>query len=160
MKRKGIPMKAFACLLAAAMAMSPITGVSAKVADTTDVSNQIENDIFWHDTDGNPIYSQGGGIFKFTVDGVTKYYWYGVKYDESEIYYNDSSKAQKNNHFAGVTCYSSTDLTNWKYEGDVVVPEEITKREEMDNQDVEWVGRLGVAYMEDTGKYALFVQHE
>ena len=160
MKRKGIPMKAFACLLAAAMAMSPITGVSAKAADTTAVSNQIENDIFWHDTDGNPIYSQGGGIFKFTVDGVTKYYWYGVKYDESEIYYNDSSKAQKNNHFAGVTCYSSTDLTNWKYEGDVVVPEEITKREEMDNQDVEWVGRLGVAYMEDTGKYALFVQHE
>ena len=160
MKRKGIPMKAFACLLAAAMAMSPITGVSAKSADTTAVSNQIENDIFWHDTDGNPIYSQGGGIFKFTVDGVTKYYWYGVKYDESEIYYNDSSKAQKNNHFAGVTCYSSTDLTNWKYEGDVVVPEEITKREEMDNQDVEWVGRLGVAYMEDTGKYALFVQHE
>ena len=142
------------------MAMSPITGVSAKAADTTAVSNQIENDIFWHDTDGNPIYSQGGGIFKFTVDGVTKYYWYGVKYDESEIYYNDSSKAQKNNHFAGVTCYSSTDLTNWKYEGDVVVPEEITKREEMDNQDVEWVGRLGVAYMEDTGKYALFVQHE
>jgi len=159
MKRKGIPMKAFACLLAAAMAMSPITGVSAKAADTTAVSNQIENDIFWHDTDGNPIYSRGG-IFKFTVDGVTKYYWYGVKYDESEIYYNDSSKAQKNNHFAGVTCYSSTDLTNWKYEGDVVVPEEITKREEMDNQDVEWVGRLGVAYMEDTGKYALFVQHE
>ena len=42
----------------------------------------------------------------------------------------------------------------------MVVPEEITKREEMDNQDVEWVGRLGVAYMEDTGKYALFVQHE
>ena len=160
MKRKGIPMKAFACLLAAAMAMSPITGVSAKAADATAVSNQIENDIFWHDTDGNPIYSQGGGIFKFTVDGVTKYYWYGVKYDESEIYYNDSSKAQKNNHFAGVTCYSSTDLTNWKYEGDVVVPEEITQREEMDNQDVEWVGRLGVAYMEDTGKYALFVQHE
>ena len=58
MKRKGIPMKAFACLLAAAMAMSPITGVSAKAADTTAVSNQIENDIFWHDTDGNPIYSQ------------------------------------------------------------------------------------------------------
>ena len=51
MKRKGIPMKAFACLLAAAMAMSPITGVSAKAADTTAVSNQIENDIFWHDTD-------------------------------------------------------------------------------------------------------------
>ena len=68
MKRKGIPMKAFACLLAAAMAMSPITGVSAKAADTTAVSNQIENDIFWHDTDGNPIYSQGGGIFKFTVE--------------------------------------------------------------------------------------------
>ena len=39
MKRKGIPMKAFACLLAAAMAMSPITGVSAKAADTTAVSN-------------------------------------------------------------------------------------------------------------------------
>ena len=36
----------------------------------------ITNDVFWKDTSGNNIYSQGGGVFKF---GNT-YYWYGVKY--------------------------------------------------------------------------------
>lgn len=51
----------------------------------------IENDIFWHDTDGNPNYSQGGGIFVFEdpSTGEEKYYWYGVHYEEAEVYYND-----------------------------------------------------------------------
>ncbi|MDE5651094.1 MAG: hypothetical protein K2I35_08855, partial [Duncaniella sp.] len=44
--------------------------------------NRITNDRFWDTVDGTPIYSQGGGIFKFTdpADGKEKYYWYGVHY--------------------------------------------------------------------------------
>src|SRR5262245_4476051 len=37
----------------------------------------ITNDVFRKDTSGNPIYAQGGGVFKFG----DRYYWYGVKYN-------------------------------------------------------------------------------
>ncbi len=117
----------------------------------------IQNDTFWKATDGSVIYSQGGGIFRF---GDT-YYWYGVKYEEAEKYVQDPSKYYtKSNVFAGVTCYSSKDLVKWQNRGIVVTPEQVSGHEEMNGQAAAWVGRLGVAYMEDTRTYALFVQHE
>lgn len=118
----------------------------------------IQNDIFWRDTDGNVIYSQGGGIFQF---GDT-YYWYGVKYDEAEKYARNPAagpySTDPSPEFVGVTCYTSKDLVSWKYEGLVVDREEVSERPEMNNQEVAWVGRLGVAKVGD--KYALLVQHE
>lgn len=118
----------------------------------------IQNDIFWRDTDGNIIYSQGGGIFEF--DGT--YYWYGVKYDEAEKYAANPAagpySTDPSPKFVGVTCYSSKDLVSWKYEGLVVDREEVSGREEMNGQEAAWVGRLGVAKV--GGKYALLVQHE
>ena len=59
-----------------------------------------------------------------------------------------------------MTCYSSTDLVNWTFEGDVVTREQLSGTEEMGGEEVQWVGRLGVAYMEESGTYAMFVQHE
>ncbi|MBQ3426953.1 MAG: hypothetical protein IJH37_07405 [Clostridia bacterium] len=51
--------------------------LSAQCAVTvTDDKQLITNDRFYKDTDGNNLYSQGGGIFKL---GDT-YYWYGVRY--------------------------------------------------------------------------------
>ncbi|MBO5371710.1 MAG: carboxypeptidase regulatory-like domain-containing protein [Lachnospiraceae bacterium] len=124
------------------------------------VEADIVNDKFWTDTDGNTIFSQGGGIFKF---GDT-YYWYGAKYQEAEwyaadpsVYYNNSDPSPM---FLGVTCYTSKDLVNWDYKGLVVTRDEVSECEEMNGETVAWVGRLGVAYMEESGKYALFVQHE
>jgi hypothetical protein len=37
-------------------------------------SHNIKNDIFWDTKDGRPIYSQGGGVFKFAdpVNGEKK----------------------------------------------------------------------------------------
>lgn len=118
----------------------------------------IQNDIFWRDTEGNFIYSQGGGIFKF---GDT-YYWYGVKYEEAEKYAQDPTtgpyKTDPSPKFLGVTCYSSKNLVDWKNEGVVVDRAEVTARPEMNNQEAAWVGRLGVAKVGE--KYALLVQHE
>lgn len=59
----------------------------------------------WKDTDGNLIQTHGGGILYH--DGV--YYWYG---ENKEKYV----PGEKNWHY-GVSCYSSTDLYNWKNEG-------------------------------------------
>lgn len=114
----------------------------------------ILNDVFWLDTDGNTIFSQGGGIFKF---GDT-YYWYGVKYEEAEKYAKDPKVSYSKDTFAGVTCYSSKDLVNWKNEGIVVTKEAVNNTDEMGEQKARWVGRLGVAKIGE--KYALFVQHE
>jgi len=115
----------------------------------------IKNDVFWNDTDGNPIYSQGGGIFKFPdpITGKIKYYWYGVHYKEAETYRNNPAITLKRATFQSVTCYSSDDLVNWKFEADVLTPDEVAKEGR-----VFWVGRLGVAYLKELNKYVLVVQ--
>lgn len=64
----------------------------------------------WTDTDGNPINAHGGGILYH--NGV--YYWYG-ECKKGKPSPNDEAEE------TGVSCYSSTDLMNWRNEG-VVLP--------------------------------------
>lgn len=118
-------------------------------------SYNIKNDVFWNAKDGQPIYSQGGGIFRFAdpVTGEMRYYWYGVHYVEAEIYRDKPYITQARNTFESVTCYSSVDLVNWTFEGDVLTKSSIN------NQRWGWVGRLGVAYIRELNKYAMIVQH-
>ena len=115
----------------------------------------IKNDLFWDTSSGNPIYSQGGGIFKFPdpVSGNVKYYWYGVHYYEAETYRAMPTVTLPTSTFKSVTCYSSTDLVNWEFEADVLTKEEAFK----DGKETR-VGRLGVAYVKELKKYAMFVQ--
>ncbi|WP_333864780.1 hypothetical protein [Sphingobacterium sp.] len=90
---------------------------------------KIKNDIFWDTQEGDPLYSQGGGIFSFKdpEDGQTKYFWYGAKYQESEKYRNDPSVTPERDNFVSVTCYVSTDLVNWTSHGDVLTLDELNK---------------------------------
>lgn len=118
-------------------------------------SYNIKNDVFWNTKDGQPIYSQGGGIFRFAdpVTGVKKYYWYGAHYAEAASYRNEPFITQTNATFESVTCYSSVDLVNWTFEGDVLTKDEVNK------SGKSWIGRLGVAYIRELNKYAMVVQH-
>jgi hypothetical protein len=114
----------------------------------------ITNNTFWNDTAGNPIYSQGGGVFKF---GDT-YYWYGVHYTGAELYRaNPTRKYDGNVSFVSIPVYSSKDLVNWKFENRVA-----TRSTGVGSGatlgGAGWVGRLGVSYNENTGKYVLAVQ--
>jgi beta-xylosidase len=84
----------------------------------------------------------------------TKYYWYGVHYLGAEKYRQDPSITQGGSGFESVTCYSSTDLVNWKFERDVLTQAEVNQ-----GGRKTWVGRLGVAYVKELNKYAMFVQH-
>ena len=125
---------------------------------TTNIKAQsfnIKNDVFWNTKDGQPINSQGGGIFRFAdpVTGVLKYYWYGVHYAEADTYRNAPFITQKKATFESVTCYSSVDFVNWTFETNVLTKNEVNK------QGKTWVGRLGVAYIGKLKKYAMFVQH-
>ncbi len=113
--------------------------VNVNVSDNT-----ITNDTFYKDTDGNNIYSQGGGIYKFG----DKYYWYGVKYKEGPIYAENPQNGKAGNAaYEAFTCYSSTDLVNWKFEG---YP--------FSEKSEGWAGRMGVCYNENTKKYVLISQ--
>ncbi|AOW11451.1 beta-xylosidase [Flavobacterium gilvum] len=118
----------------------------------------IKNDVFWYTKNKLPINSQGGGIFTFPdpKTGEKKYYWYGVYYKEADTYRDDPSVTLKNNTFESVTCYSSTDLVNWTFEANVLTNDELKKQPDYRKT---WVGRLGVAYIPEIKKYAMFVQH-
>ena len=120
-------------------------------------NNLIKNDQFWETVDGKPIYSQGGGIFQFKdpKTGEQKYYWYGAYYKEAELYRNDYTQTYTKDNFVAVTCYSSTDLTNWTFENYVFEKEEALVHDE----NTRWMGRLGVVYVPEIDKYALLVQH-
>lgn len=109
-------------------------------------SQKIKNDMFWYTKNGLPIYSQGGGIFNYPdpETGQVNYYWNGVHYKEAERYRNDPSVTQSGNGFEGVTCYSPTDLVNWKFESNVLTPEEVFGNQ---GRRWGWLGRVGVAYV-------------
>ncbi|MFD2164413.1 family 43 glycosylhydrolase [Paradesertivirga mongoliensis] len=116
----------------------------------------IKNNVFWDTKDGKPIYSQGGGIFTFKdpKTGQEKYYWYGVHYKEGETYRNSPNKTLPRQTFEAVTCYTSTDLVNWTHESDAMSKEVVNEQGR-----AFWVGRLGVAYVKEINKYAMFIQH-
>ncbi|MDS0527723.1 family 43 glycosylhydrolase [Clostridium sp. SHJSY1] len=112
----------------------------------------IKNDTFWKDTDGNTIYSQGGGILK--VDDT--YYWYGVKYNGAVSYAESPISKNSNSSFYSVTCYSSKDLVNWKFENDIITKGDLNNTGHVPT----WIGRLGVFYNKSTNKYVLVSQYE
>jgi hypothetical protein len=109
----------------------------------------ITNDVFWKDTSGNNLYSQGGGVFKF---GST-YYWYGVKYAGAIAYAADPHGKKEDTTFLAVTCYSSTDLVNWKFENNIITPSTPGLG------TPGWFGRLGVFYNASTSRYVCVAQY-
>ena len=152
--RKVSKAASFLCAATMLAGSMPIMGTMPSVQANNGEFQQITNDTFFKDKDGNFIYSQGGGIFEF--DG--KYYWYGVKYAEA-VTYPETKVLSSENHFVGITCYSSTDLVNWTDEGIIATPEDVYNETIMEGQQAAWVGRLGVTKLAD-GTYALLVQHE
>ncbi|WP_438447924.1 family 43 glycosylhydrolase [Gorillibacterium sp. sgz5001074] len=133
----------YVLLVMIALFAAGVTGVSAS-------SQTLMNDVFWKDTSNNPIYSQGGNVLKV---GNT-YYWYGVKYNGAVTYYNNPAGKNSDTSFAAVTCYSSTDLVHWTFEGNV-----ITGATDGSTWDADWLGRLGVVYNSNTHQYVLVTQY-
>lgn len=67
----------------------------------------------WNDTEGRPIQAHGGGVLFH--EGT--YYWYGENKDGPTKPGGCGARVD----VIGVSCYTSTDLVNWKYEG-LVLP--------------------------------------
>lgn len=96
----------------------------------------------WRDTDGNVINAHGGGV----LFHEGKYYWFGEHRPESGFV------TEK-----GVSCYSSTDLLNWNYEGiSLPVSDEV-------GSDIEKgciMERPKVIYNKKTGKFVMWLHLE
>jgi hypothetical protein len=107
----------------------------------------IENDVFWKDTSGKLLASQGGGVLQV---GST-FYWYGVDYGGAATYASAPTKLNSDTSFVAVTCYSSTDLVHWKFENDVLTA--------ASSGATGWVGRVGVAYNGTSKQYVLVTQY-
>jgi Glycosyl hydrolases family 43 len=110
----------------------------------------IQNDVFWTDTSGNPIYSQSGTVIKV----ASTYYWYGNKYQGAVTYAANPTGKNSDTTFDGVTCYSSTDLVHWKFENTVLVRASVPGSAASD-----WFGRMGVVYNTTTQKYVLIMEY-
>lgn len=117
-----------------------------------------ENVIFpgkeWLDTSGNPINAHGGGILY--VNG--KYYWYG-EYKIGETILPDwASWECYRTDVTGVSCYSSSDMVNWTFEG-IVLPS-VPDDPESDLHPSKVIERPKVIYNASTGKYVMWVHAE
>jgi len=73
----------------------------------------IRNHSVWKDTKGNPIDCHEGAILR--VDA--RYYWYGRSYhgNVKGIYGTGGAKFR-----CGLNCYSSSNLVDWTFEGNVL----------------------------------------
>jgi len=90
----------------------------------------------WPDQHGNHVQAHGGGIIKINKT----YYWYG----EERAKGLDSG-------YRYVSCYSSKNLINWKFKGDVV------KMSDPENLGKGWVlERPKVYHNKKTGKYVMY----
>lgn len=96
----------------------------------------------WRDTDGNVINAHGGGVLLH--EG--KYYWFGEHRPESGFV------TEK-----GVSCYSSTDLLNWNYEG-ISLPVSDEAGSDIEKGCI--MERPKVIYNKKTGKFVMWLHLE
>ena len=104
----------------------------------------MKNGQIWKDTDGNLIQAHGGCILYHRG----RYYWYGE---------NKDGKTDPQKHridVIGVSCYSSTDMVNWKNEG-VVLPAVTDDPESMLSPD-KVLERPKVLYNETTRQFVMW----
>lgn len=106
----------------------------------------------WNDTQGNPINAHGGGILYY--NGT--YYWFGeIKKGKTwRVPYITTWECYRTNA-GGVSCYSSKNLTDWKYEGVALAPEPKDSSNDLHFSKV--IERPKVIYNEKSGKFVMWM---
>lgn len=106
----------------------------------------------WKDTDGNFINAHGGGMLFH--EGT--YYWFGEikKGITWRVPYITSWEAYRVNA-GGVSCYSSKDLLNWKYEGVALAPNTTDSAHDLHTSKV--IERPKVIYNAITKKFVMWM---
>ena len=105
----------------------------------------------WNDTEGNPINAHGGGILYHK--GM--YYWYGEYKVGKTVLPSDATWERYRTDVTGVSCYSSKDLLNWKFEG--VALKAITDDPNSDILPAHVIERPKVVYNKKTKKFVMWM---
>ncbi|MBK5721136.1 family 43 glycosylhydrolase [Dysgonomonas sp. Marseille-P4677] len=115
-------------------------------------SQNISSGVEWLDTDGNRINAHGGGILYH--EGT--YYWYG-EYKGDSTYWNPKVPSWEcyRTEAGGVSCYSSKDLINWKFEGVVLKPDVNDLQSDLHPSNV--LERPKVIYNDNTKKFVMWL---
>jgi len=108
----------------------------------------------WYDTDGNAINAHGGGILKH---GRT-YYWYGEYKTGETTLPSWATWECYRTEAGGVSCYSSRDLLNWKFEGVVLKPDMNNPQSDLHPSKV--IERPKVVYNARTQKFVMWFHAE
>ena len=103
----------------------------------------------WLDTDGKPIQAHGGGMLY--DNGI--YYWFGENKD-GDNYLDETKGFLHRVDVIGISCYTSTDLLNWKNEGIVLAAEPDDPTSDLHPSKI--LERPKVLRNPKTGKYVLF----
>ncbi len=106
----------------------------------------------WNDTDGNPINAHGGGILFH--NGT--YYWFGeIKKGKTwRVEYITTWECYRCNA-GGISCYSSKNLQDWKFEGIALAPDITDPANDLNISKV--LERPKVIYNEKTGKFVMWL---
>ena len=106
----------------------------------------------WPDISGKPINAHGGGMLFH--DGV--YYWYG-EFKEGRTWSPRANRSWGGTRVValGVSCYSSTNLYDWKFEG-LVLPA-VTKNRSHDLHSTKVIERPKVIYNRATKKFVMWM---
>lgn len=105
----------------------------------------------WKDTDGNIINAHGGGIL-FHNGG---YYWFGeIKKGKTWLVPDQNWECYRV-PAGGVSCYSSQDLINWKYEGVALSATTGDPKHDLDTARV--IERPKVIYNKTTKKFVMWM---
>lgn len=106
----------------------------------------------WLDMDGNSINAHAGGI----LEDKGKYYWFGeIKQGPTRKVENIYNKEFYRVTSGGISCYSSADLYNWKFEGIALKPNDTDSLSEIHTGKI--MARPRVIYNETTKKYVMWM---
>lgn len=105
----------------------------------------------WNDTNGQPINAHGGGILLHKG----KYYWYGeYKKGNTWLVPNLGWECYRVKA-GGISCYSSVNLIDWKFEGIVLAPDTTDSLNDLHTSKV--LERPKVIYNETTKKFVMWL---
>lgn len=142
MKARSYFVGALACM-AAVLTVSAAVRSEAAAPGKKKKQQSFTPGHIWPDDRGIHINAHGGGILQYK----NVYYWFG-----------EHKGAGSNSAYVGVTCYSSKDLYNWKYEG-VALPV-VTDDPEHEITAGCVLERPKVVYNPKTGKFVMWFHLE
>jgi hypothetical protein len=133
------------------VALLPVVILSQR-AKGESASAEFVPGVQWLDTDGKPVNAHGGGVLFH--EGV--YYWYG-EFKSGKTYLPDCNKSWGGTRVdtTGVSCYSSTNLHQWKNEGIVLAA--VTNNPQDDLYSGKVLERPKVIYNRGTGKFVMWM---